>query len=167
MRHPSIVERDLEHDIQELADEARHDRQFAVELYAALCNAEWHRDDGAEWRGGTWRYVAGVIAHLRGRDEGYLDFYCSGGEGDITDRVAEAMASLGWRGVGHGRRPRLGHVGSGRVDVLRDDGKWVVERPGTSEGAPTESELSLGEIADWSPAENWADWAASVDDGEG
>ncbi len=28
----------------------------------------------------------------------------------------------------------------------------------------TESELSLGEIADWGPAEDWADWAESADD---
>ena len=28
----------------------------------------------------------------------------------------------------------------------------------------TESELSLDEIADWGPAEDWADWAESADD---
>jgi hypothetical protein len=28
----------------------------------------------------------------------------------------------------------------------------------------TESELSLGEIADWGPAEDWADWVESPDD---
>jgi hypothetical protein len=28
----------------------------------------------------------------------------------------------------------------------------------------TESELSLGEIADWGPAEDWADWVDSGDD---
>ena len=27
----------------------------------------------------------------------------------------------------------------------------------------TESELSLGEIADWGPAEDWADWADAAD----
>lgn len=27
----------------------------------------------------------------------------------------------------------------------------------------TESELSLGEIADWGPAEDWADWGESAD----
>lgn len=31
----------------------------------------------------------------------------------------------------------------------------------------TESELSLGEIADWGPAEDWADWAESQDDEAG
>ena len=28
----------------------------------------------------------------------------------------------------------------------------------------TESELSLGQIADWGPAEDWADWADGGDD---
>jgi len=31
---------------------------------------------------------------------------------------------------------------------------------------PTEAELSLGEIADWGPAEDWADWDG-VDDEAG
>jgi hypothetical protein len=29
---------------------------------------------------------------------------------------------------------------------------------------PTDSELALGVIADWGPAEDWADWAEGVDD---
>ncbi len=29
----------------------------------------------------------------------------------------------------------------------------------------TAAELSLGEIADWGPAEDWADWAGGGDDG--
>ena len=75
MRHSSVVqERDLEHDIKTLAFQARKDYRFAVELYGALCNAEWRHDDGTEWPGGTWRYVANVVAHLRGRAEDYTDF---------------------------------------------------------------------------------------------
>lgn len=31
----------------------------------------------------------------------------------------------------------------------------------------TESELSLNEIADWGPAEDWADWVKSADDEAG
>jgi hypothetical protein len=125
-----VVGRDLEHDIKALADRARSDRDFAVELYGALCNADWRHDDGTDWRGGTWRYVADVVAHLRGRGEGHLDFYCSGGEGKITDRVTEAMAALGWRGVGHGTRLRKLDPTTGSVEVLGDDGEWVVEQHG-------------------------------------
>jgi hypothetical protein len=59
-----------------------------------------------------------------------LDFYCSGGEGEITDRVAQAMAALGWRGVGHGAPLRRVDFSSGTVEVLSEDGEWVVERRG-------------------------------------
>jgi hypothetical protein len=122
------MDRDLEHDIKALAETARNNRAFAVELYCALCNADWRHDDGTGWGGGSWRYIGDVIAHLRGRGESYLDFYCSGGEGEITTRVAEAMAEIGWRGVGHGVRLRRVDIGSGKVEVLGDDGQWVIER---------------------------------------
>jgi hypothetical protein len=123
------VDRDLEHDIRALADRARRDRGFAVELYGALCNADWRHDDGTEWCG-TWRYAGEVVAQLRGRGEDYMDFYCSGGEGKITDRVAEAMDALGWRGVGHGVRLLSIDPTSGKVEAPGDDGRWIVERPG-------------------------------------
>ena len=119
--------RDLEHDLKALADRAREDRDFAGELYAGLCNADWTHDDGTEWSG-SWRYAAGVVAHLRGRGEDYLDFYCAGGEGEITDRVADALAHLGWHGVGHGASLRLIDFSTGEVKVLGDDGEWVTER---------------------------------------
>jgi hypothetical protein len=115
---------------QPLADTARSDREFAVELYGALCNASWRHDDGTEWPGGTWRYVADVVAHLRGCGEDYLDFYCSGGEGEITDRVAAALDALGWRGVAHGVRRRKTDFVTGTVEVLGDDGEWAAEARG-------------------------------------
>jgi hypothetical protein len=124
------MERDLEHDIKALADTARSDREFAVELYGALCNASWRHDDGMEWPGGTWRYVADVVAHLRGRGEDYLDFYCSGGEGEITHCVAAAMDTLGWRGVGHGVRLHKIDFATRTVEVLGDDGQWTAEARG-------------------------------------
>ena len=101
-------ERDLEEDLRALAPRARDDDAFADELYCALCNADWVHDDGTEWHG-SWRYAAGVVADLRDRGECYLDFYCSpsGGEGAISERVAEALAALGWHGTGHGAPLRL------------------------------------------------------------
>src|SRR3954451_14568128 len=125
------VGRVLEHDIKPVADRARDDRAFAVDLYAALFNASWRHDDGTDWPGGTWREAADVVADLRARGEDYLDFYCSGGEGEITDRIASAMWAIGWRGGGHGVRLRKFHPATGRVEVLGDDDGWVVERPGT------------------------------------
>ena len=123
-------DRDLEYDLLALAPRARGDRGFADELYCALCNADWVHDDGTEWHG-SWRYVADLVAHLRGRGEGYLDFYCSpsGGEGTISEQVAEAMAALGWRGTGHGRPLRLIDFATGESKVLVD-GEWRDARDG-------------------------------------
>jgi hypothetical protein len=117
--------RDLEDDLRALADRVRDDDAFADELYCALCNADWVHDDGAEWTG-SWRYAAGVVAKLRGRGEGYLDFYCSrsGAEGTISERVGAAMAVLGWRGIGHGAPLRLIDFRTGESKVLVD-GDWI------------------------------------------
>lgn len=127
------VGRDLEHDIKALADRARGDRGFPVELYGALCNAEWRHVDGTDWAGRTWRTVASVIADLRGCGEDYLDFYCSGGEGEITGRVAAAMEALGWHGHGHGARLRKIDLATGTVEILGDDGEWAVESRGVAD----------------------------------
>jgi transposase InsO family protein len=132
-RQAGRVGRDLEHDVKALADRARGDRGFSVELYGALCNAEWRHADGTDWAGGTWRYVAGVVADLRGCGEDYLDFYCSGGEGEITGRVAAAMEALGWHGHGDGARLRKIDFAMGTVEVLGDDGEWAVESRGVAD----------------------------------
>lgn len=97
------TDRNLEFDLQALSKRLRSDDAFARELYFALCNVEWMHSDGSEWHG-SWRYAAGLVATLRGRGEDYADFYCSrpGREGTISERIAEAMRGLGWRGTSHG-----------------------------------------------------------------
>ena len=99
------VSRDFEFDLQALSGRLRCEEGFADELYCALCNTDWHHVDGTTWHG-SWRYSAGLVATLRGRGEDYLDFYCTRAceEGTISDRVATAMAELGWTGEGHGSK---------------------------------------------------------------
>ncbi len=71
---------------------------FAKNLYASLCNNFWVID-GDQFCS-TWIYAGGVVAHLRyvagGLGECYLDFYCSGCEGEVFDDVQEALGRLGW-----------------------------------------------------------------------
>lgn len=51
------------------------DAGFAHALYETLCNREF-RKAGSDGRWScTWRYAGGMIADLRGKGEGYLDFY--------------------------------------------------------------------------------------------
>lgn len=93
---------DFEDDLYTLRDRLRTDSAFAQECYAALCNMQWRKIDKPDIvYGCSWRYAGGLIAGIRGRGENYLDWYCSGigggtPEGAITDRVREALHSLGW-----------------------------------------------------------------------
>ncbi len=120
-----LADRDLEFDLQALAPRLRTDRSFADEMYCALCNADWRHVDGTSWHG-SWRYSAGLIATLRGRGEDYIDFYCTRAceEGTISDRVASAMAELGWSGQGHGSKAVYALEPSGEQTVWVN-GDWV------------------------------------------
>ena len=96
---------DLERDIintESIRMRVRHDPSFAQELYAALCNNQFvhvdmeHPED--EYWSCTWRYAGGVIAGTVAVMGDYLDYYCSGNEGEISPRIAEALAEIGWSG---------------------------------------------------------------------
>jgi len=92
------------------------DHSIAVEFYQALCNVEWKiksppipedeqiikrlKGEDEECWGCSWRSAGGYIAAIRNRyhntNESYLDFYCFGDEGIVTDRVKECFDRMGW-----------------------------------------------------------------------
>lgn len=72
---------------------------FARELYAALCNTDLYYRDCDTPVSCSWRHAGGVVADLRDQNEDYLDFYCSGHEGQVTVAVETALAVIGWRAV--------------------------------------------------------------------
>jgi len=100
--------RNLERDLAQLGDKVLDD-DYALELYSALCNTEWRYGDrpGENW-GCSWRMAGGIVADLRndqrrgdneeydGAYEHYLDWYCSGREGKVSDRIAADLRGLGW-----------------------------------------------------------------------
>ncbi len=67
---------------------------FATDLYRALCNTEWMRNE-RRWQT-SWRSAGGIIADLRDLNEEYTDFYCSGDEGVVAEDVAAELRLLGW-----------------------------------------------------------------------
>jgi len=84
------------HTIQE---RARTDAAFAVDLYRALSNNEFFRINGGAEAGSfacSWRYAGGLISRLVGTGT-YLDYYCSGDEGTITEEITTLFAEMGWR----------------------------------------------------------------------
>ena len=97
-------------------------KSYAQNLYAAMCNNEFQKQDTWEvladnrWSC-SWRAAGGVVAALRDADEDYMDYYCSGmggfamegenpedyykengyvKESDVTDEICADLMSLGW-----------------------------------------------------------------------
>jgi len=86
--------------LRRLSERVNADDMFACELYGALCNMRWRRaGSGGEPVSMSWRYAGGVVAHLACRGGCYLDYYCSGGEGTVSERVRAALGELGWEPV--------------------------------------------------------------------
>lgn len=106
-------------------DKVKASKSYAQNLYAAMCNNEFQKQDVWEvltdntW-GCSWRAAGGVVATLRDCGEGYMDYYCSGmggfgnydkdpstyyeetgyvTESEVTDEIREDLARLGWRVV--------------------------------------------------------------------
>jgi hypothetical protein len=97
-------------------------QSYAQNLYAAMCNNEFQKQDTWEvlsdnrWSC-SWRAAGGVVATLRDCNEDYMDYYCSGmggfGVGDpdpasyyeengyvkeseVTDEIRADLLRLGW-----------------------------------------------------------------------
>jgi hypothetical protein len=121
------MEQNLERDLKDarwLVDKVRSSDAYAQNLYAALCNNAFQklevvpilRDDA--WSC-TWRYAGGIVAGIRCEGD-YMDWYCSGIQGDpeeidyaaaeaqgfeiqkyvsesiITDEIRQDLKLLGW-----------------------------------------------------------------------
>ena len=97
------AEGELENGLKALAGPVAADETFAQELYAALCNMRWRKYDWDAQRAPlasmSWRGAGDLVATLEGGDGSYLDFYCSGNEGEVSERVRVALGDLGWTPV--------------------------------------------------------------------
>ena len=119
----------LEYDLRStewICDKAKERMDYAQNLYAAMCNNEFIKNDvwpilKRKTYSCSWRYAGGIIADMR--EEGdYIDWYCSGikfnpevdeksspeqiayaklyelyvGEGTVTDEIRGDLLKLGW-----------------------------------------------------------------------
>jgi hypothetical protein len=82
----------LEYDLrtnEDLCLKVKHNDFFAQNLYAALCNNEfiknqpWNILQEKTWSC-SWRYAGGIIAHMQEKGD-YIDWYCSGIHNDWDD----------------------------------------------------------------------------------
>lgn len=125
---PEWQKNNLEYDLRStkwICDKAKASESYAQNIYAALCNQDWQRNDvwpllKGETYSCSWRYAGGIVADMV--EEGdYINWYCSGirggdepdaidipfeqkkfvPEGTVTDEVREDFFKLGWIPVDH------------------------------------------------------------------
>ena len=114
---PQWQKNNLEYDLRTtdwILKKVREDEIYAQNLYSALCNNDFVKNDvwtilQEDYWSCSWRYAGGIIADMR--EEGdYMDWYCSGsgwvdeqgnhkprvGEGHVTEEIREDLLKLGW-----------------------------------------------------------------------
>ena len=110
-----VLEHNFEKDLEKLKVKILDDK-YAQKVYAALCNVVWIHSSRPEnykqiqeesWITGTWlrvdwdyscswRSAGGLVASIQDKGGDYMDFYCSGDEGNVDQEVAKDLKVLGW-----------------------------------------------------------------------
>ena len=71
------------------------DITFANKVYANLCNLVWYDYINDEVISQSWRGAGGFVAGIRNLGEDYMDFYCSGNEGEVDPEIEELFNANG------------------------------------------------------------------------
>jgi hypothetical protein len=88
------LERELANDLQTLGD-LIHDDSFYPELYKSLAGATWSRD--GDHLTLSWKRAEELLNQVRARHgKPALRLAQTGGEGEVSPRVADALDPLGW-----------------------------------------------------------------------
>ncbi len=116
-KDPEWQKNNLEYDLRNtdwIITRAKEDLVYAQNLYAALCNNQFVKNEvfpilKEDYWSCSWRYAGGILADMR--DEGdYMDYYCSGSggptgdmgatgylpEGVVAENIEEDLKKLGW-----------------------------------------------------------------------
>jgi hypothetical protein len=92
------LERRLLNDLQTLGDLVSADESFHRELYRALAGTRWFLSgDGGSHVAFSWKRAEEAVNNLRSEHgHGPLALAQTGGEGEVSARVAGALEPLGW-----------------------------------------------------------------------
>jgi len=71
------------------------DITFANKVYANLCNLVWYDYINDEVISESWRGAGGFVAGIRNIGENYMDFYCSGNEGQVDKEIEDLFNANG------------------------------------------------------------------------
>ena len=95
---PEWQKNNMEYDMRTadwMVAKVRASEAYAQNLYAAMCNQDFQRNDvwpvlkNETWSA-SWRYAGGIVADMRGEGD-YMDWYCSGIQGELS---AEELAEM-------------------------------------------------------------------------
>lgn len=116
----------MEYDLrstQWICDKAKASEAYAQNLYAAMCNREFVKNDvwplltDKRWSC-SWRSAGGVVANMVEQGD-YIDWYCSGIRGDVTDEEYNQLTKEQQENYIYMKN---NFVGEGRVtDEIRED----------------------------------------------
>src|SRR3954454_18694573 len=95
--NPEALERELVRDLESLAPRFA-DEEFSGDLYRALANTIWTKDDVPGHLDLSWKRSEELVNELRLRLAGEepLELAQTGGEGDISRLVESELRPLGW-----------------------------------------------------------------------
>lgn len=94
---PDAIERTLLNDLQVLADLVQNDDSFYAELYRGLAGVQWHRKGDGGHVTFSWKRAEEVVNAERERlGLPPVAYAQTGGEGEVTKRVADALSGPGW-----------------------------------------------------------------------
>ena len=79
-----------------LGDTVRDSETIAIALWSSLTNQDWRHDTG-EQVSYSFRAAGDLVAAIRQDGSDYLDWYCSGSAGRVSEDIAAALAKEGWR----------------------------------------------------------------------
>lgn len=88
----------MEYDLRStkwICDKAKSSEAYAQNLYAAMCNREFIKNDvwpiltDKRWSC-SWRSAGGIVANMVEKGD-YIDWYCSGIRGDLFDEEYNQM----------------------------------------------------------------------------
>jgi hypothetical protein len=91
------LEGQLRDDLRDAADRLADD-QSSADVYRALTSRIWFKGDAGEGVALSWKRAEELVNELRaavGREP--LELAQSGGEGDVSAQVEEALGGRGWR----------------------------------------------------------------------
>jgi hypothetical protein len=80
-------------DFDSIKFKMRESKDYCKRFYATLCNNELFY--GNYKTGYSWRATGGLIADIIAEGD-YMDWYCSGGEGNIDEEVQQDLLDIGW-----------------------------------------------------------------------